>query len=959
MSSEKLYNQKKLETKKENITAVDIFERNLLTGDDQGKLTLYNIKTDNLAIIKETKFHSKIDKICIPPTLKIAFIQSGNEIFFVNIPKIDNPQSLFKIKDVENFYLNLEDPKYEKAILVLHKNTKFRIKIYEYEINDDGKLDIKEKKLNKQLFIDKNPDCAIWIKTYFVYSINKNKCIWLVLDNGTIKSEDEFEEAIDMFEIGDVLAVSRDFYTVFMQNGKSSPISMLMHESDLHCYSSFKNQLIALKHNSIVIYKKLPDRYEPIETIKFDKNEMAKFIVASKYKLIVLTTSGENINFIDFQEKPIEEQIRVVLDQKAYNKGIEILQDNIDEDDDEMQTKLENVFLDCGWACLEGDKKDYENAIKYLSLTNFNPFEFIYMFYDALKIKIIHKDKENDIMNPKNQFFSSKSSGSEQNKEAYKFLISILKLKRDYILEKLIKAKSKSENSDIEFMSSNRSKINLKDTNVTIGDTLYTINSTLIKCMIKLKQEPKEIEGVLDNETMNYTNLDDLKNDKFFSDDNNKNLIETKFTLSYILEKNGNYKDALKQWELFGKGKDEKYKIIGKDRTIKVFYKFKERKNSENEELFRIYIKWILENYKKEAFEVITQTEIVSNKVFMEEILPQFKSKKDEIKEQFLEYCNDNHRTENYQTLLIELYLEKIFNIAGKATKPKKIDGDLKKYYDLLVGIIKSKDSLYNKKTILEDIENSWLKEIRIYLYSQLKEYDKALDDLFKEAEETKSFKELEEFCKNNNVNPEEKTLGKDNQLYEKCYKLLSYKVRDYQKTIDDNLKKLESLKNQNNKGNSNISENIANLEKEIKICEEAKMPYEQEMTKLLKINDNMDPMLVLDYVNDHLNICQNKDFFEYLKKVVENYTIEANNYKISKNLSDISLAYKAKEEYEFKKKCVIMDTNTVCKLCHKKIGSTVFVVYPDKGVYHSKCALNNNIDPKSGIDFSKTNSIV
>ena len=53
------------------------------------------------------------------------------------------------------------------------------------------------------------------------------------------------------------------------------------------------------------------------------------------------------------------------------------------------------------------------------------------------------------------------------------------------------------------------------------------------------------------------------------------------------------------------------------------------------------------------------------------------------------------------------------------------------------------------------------------------------------------------------------------------------------------------------------------------------------------------------------------------------------------------------------------MDTNTVCKLCHKKIGSTVFVVYPDKGVYHSKCALNNNIDPKSGIDFSKTNSIV
>ena len=69
----------------------------------------------------------------------------------------------------------------------------------------------------------------------------------MVLENGTIKSEDEFEDAIDMFEIDDTLAVSRNFYTVFMENGKTSPISMLMHESDLHCYSSFKNQLIALK----------------------------------------------------------------------------------------------------------------------------------------------------------------------------------------------------------------------------------------------------------------------------------------------------------------------------------------------------------------------------------------------------------------------------------------------------------------------------------------------------------------------------------------------------------------------------------------------------------------------------------------------------------------------------------------------------------------------------------------
>ena len=70
---------------------------------------------------------------------------------------------------------------------------------------------------------------------------------------------------------------------------------------------------------------------------------------------------------------------------------------------DAQKQKVEEVFLDCAWACLEGDKKDYENAIKYISLTNFNPFEFIYMFYEALYVKIIHSDKEKEIKDRKKE----------------------------------------------------------------------------------------------------------------------------------------------------------------------------------------------------------------------------------------------------------------------------------------------------------------------------------------------------------------------------------------------------------------------------------------------------------------------------------------------------------------------------------------------------------------------------
>ena len=41
-----------------------------------------------------------------------------------------------------------------------------------------------------------------------------------------------------------------------------------------------------------------------------------------------------------------------------------------------------------------------------------------------------------------------------------------------------------------------------------------------------------------------------------------------------------------------------------------------------------------------------------------------------------------------------------------------------------------------------------------------------------------------------------------------------------------------------------------------------------------------------------------------------------------------------------------------------KKNGSTIFVVYPNMKVYHSKCAPNPNIDPVTGVDFSKKNML-
>ncbi len=135
------------------------------------------------------------------------------------------------------------------------------------------------------------------------------------------------------------------------------------------------------------------------------------------------------------------------------------------------------------------------------------------------------------------------------------------------------------------------------------------------------------------------------------------------------------------------------------------------------------------------------------------------------------------------------------------------------------------------------------------------------------------------------------------------------------------------------------------------------KNPFEEEMLRLLKNYgsiQNLDPLFALNYANEHINICENNDFFNYLTNVITEFTEEKNKYKITKNLSEMSAIYKEKEILDYKKRYVIIDSDKICGLCKKKIGNTHFVIYPSLKVYHSRCIQNNSIDPLTGEDFSK-----
>ena len=78
--------------------------------------------------------------------------------------------------------------------------------------------------------------------------------------------------------------------------------------------------------------------------------------------------------------------------------------------------------------------------------------------------------------------------------------------------------------------------------------------------------------------------------------------------------------------------------------------------------------------------------------------------------------------------------------------------------------------------------------------------------------------------------------------------------------------------------------------------------------------------------------------------------------YTIMKNCCEIDLLYKQIDLADQRANYVLITDETECGLCSKKIGNTLFTVYPNKKIYHSKCVSNAspNVDPISKIDFTK-----
>ena len=97
----------------------------------------------------------------------------------------------------------------------------------------------------------------------------------------------------------------------------------------------------------------------------------------------------------------------------------------------------------------------------------------------------------------------------------------------------------------------------------------------------------------------------------------------------------------------------------------------------------------------------------------------------------------------------------------------------------------------------------------------------------------------------------------------------------------------------------------------------------------------------------------KDKTLFNLLRYYLKEYAIINNNYKRLENLAKMDLTYKQLKLYELRDKHVLLDINTSCYLCNKKIqNNTVFLVYPNGHIYHSRCSPDLHIEIKTGRNF-------
>ena len=962
-----------------NVTAIAdyIIDKNhslIITGDSEGVIRSYKREGGKLHPNPEKQIgKTKIEQLIVNSELKNLYILQGGNLFIYELPDLkdktpkDNDKESAYLKDIAKIVEN-ESPKDKDTLMIIAKKTKKLIFLqYKNEISKFYNREYKDKSgKTLEIILHDIPDKIRWYGNYFSYILKSQTKVFynIIESNSDYKNAKLIESSQDLpaedigfiqsswitsltgfclFTGTDGQAVSKNMITL----NPNDEFIQLEIFNDLYIFSLYKNSVGIYNYNDGECVLELTiDTNEPIFNKFMTKVSKSIFLIS-----VVKSNEKDFVSRLwELRELSFEKQIDLSLETGQIEKAFGILNNKL-EYNMEKFIFLESFYCECAWNCFKKrNKEGYEEAQKYFSLCNFNPFELIYHYLQLLDINPIHFPSK-DINELPNEVKECQIDGDvdkdENVKEAVKMLVEILQMKKTYLFNSNNLSENEKGNIDsvestknikIIFESSKNCPIKIDNREEKLYDVIKIINEALIKGMVLLKTKTSIIEDIIENDLFNKEYLEEFLKDK--------NTFTSNMTLAFIYKKTKKYNEVL---EILKPYIDDLSKAVenkeSRNLLQKILIDF--GKNIEYSDIFENGLKILLKYHQSLAFEILLTNELISIDNFLENILPDFDKSPTGTskKESFLKLlCEDkkysNYSNDKYQSMYMELLSDNLFNEVKKdyVPPPKSKDspeyeGLPKRYKDFKE--LCTKFTKYRKNDLLAKIKDSWMFDIEIYLYTELQKYNEAIQKLVELVKSNhKDFEDIREYCKTNYPN--------DANIFKQYFQNLKKNYDENNDEMKMNFKR-EMLK---------ILELFVNgelLDEEVK-----KNKNKLELLNLL------DPQEILGSIPNDWKLNEpldekNKDktLYNLLRFYLKEYAIINNNYKRLENLAKMDLIYKQMKLHELRDKHVFLDINTSCYLCNKKIqNNTVFLVYPNGHIYHSRCSPDLHIEIKTGRNF-------
>lgn len=282
----------------------------------------------------------------------------------------------------------------------------------------------------------------------------------------------------------------------------------------------------------------------------------------------------------------------------------------------------------------------------------------------------------------------------------------------------------------MHFISSNMSPNTPQPGQLTAAELLELIDFVLIKSYIDIQQFDNLKKILLDKQT----NCKQYSSEILSAITNQPKIKETnQDILALCYEKFEQYEQALNIWRDHGQSQLAKQGSVNNQavsQTIKIL------KEQGNLEMIKKYFTWVLKGNPDQIHQLVKDMNNLNHDqmllYFKTEVFPNESDKLQQLQERYLETIVQTNKIEEerFHTSLALMYIEQCFARQAPNTPRTQIQKDhpkLKTYLDKFEKFYKDPASKYNASTLINKIQNSWMIDQEIYLYSRERRHDEAL----------------------------------------------------------------------------------------------------------------------------------------------------------------------------------------------------------------------------------------